>query len=51
MKVERNEIQEWLEKGNKIKVLPYYGPKNAKVYFGKISSKTKRRGVNKGYMK
>jgi hypothetical protein len=47
----RIEIQEWLNKGNKIKKLPYYGPKNEKVYFGKISSKTKKRGVNKGRMK
>lgn len=46
MKPEKDEIQEWLDKGNKIKVLPYHGPKN-KVLFGKI----RKRKTNKGSRK
>lgn len=51
MKAEKDKIQEWLDKGNKITKLPYYGPKNETVYFGKISNKTKRRSASKGRLR
>lgn len=50
MDIEKDEIQEWLDKGNKIKVLPYYEPKNVKMFI-KFSNKAKRRNVTKGSMK
>jgi hypothetical protein len=42
-----DDIQEWLDKGNKIKVLPYYEPKIKKC-FGKVSSKMRRLRTSKG---
>ena len=47
---ERDEIQEWLDKGNKITILPYYEPKVRKR-FGKVGSKTRRRNIIKGLLK
>ena len=45
-----DEIQEWLDNGNKITILPYYGPKGKKR-FGRVCSKTKRRNTTKGLTK
>ena len=51
MSAEKDEVQKWLDKGNKIKILPYYKPKNTKIFFGRLSSKAKKRNVVKGLMK
>lgn len=50
MNEKKETVQEWLDKGNKIKVLPPFLPK-IKVYFGKVSSRTRSRRASKGSRK